>query len=44
LYAEEDSIDLRDLEDAPPADAPLDSQARLIETFGAQVVEERPRT
>ena len=27
-----------------PSDAPLDSQARLIETFGAQVVEERPRT
>jgi DNA polymerase-3 subunit gamma/tau len=44
VYAEEDSIDLRDLEDAPPADAPLDSQARLIESFGAQVVEERPRT
>ena len=44
VYAEEDSIDIRDLEDAPPADAPLDSQARLIETFGAQVVEERPRT
>jgi DNA polymerase-3 subunit gamma/tau len=44
MYAEEDSIDLRDLEDAPPADAPVDSQARLIETFGAQVVEERPRT
>jgi DNA polymerase III subunit gamma/tau len=40
--AEEDEIDIRDLENAPPADAPLDSQARLIETFGAQVVEERP--
>ncbi len=43
-YAEEDSIDIRDLEDAPAGDAPLDSQARLIESFGAQVVEERPRT
>jgi hypothetical protein len=42
--AEEDEIDLRDLEDAPPSDAPVDSQTRLIETFGAQVVEERPRT
>ena len=41
---DEDEIDIRDLEDAPPADAPLDSQARLIETFGAQVVDERPRT
>ena len=43
-FAEEGEIDLRDLEDAPPGDAPLDSQSRLIETFGAQVVEERPRT
>jgi DNA polymerase-3 subunit gamma/tau len=42
--ADEGEIDIRELEDAPPADAPLDSQARLIETFGAQVVEERPRT
>jgi DNA polymerase-3 subunit gamma/tau len=42
--AEEDEIDIRELEDAPTADTPLDSQARLIETFGAQVVEERPRT
>jgi DNA polymerase-3 subunit gamma/tau len=42
--AEEGEIDLRDLEDVPPGDAPLDSQARLIEAFGAQVVEERPRT
>jgi hypothetical protein len=42
--ADEGDIDLRELEDAPPSDAPLDSQARLIETFGAQVVEERPRT
>ena len=43
-HADESEIDIRDLEDAPPSDAPLDSQARLIETFGAQVVEERPRS
>jgi hypothetical protein len=41
---DEGEIDIRELENAPPSDAPLDSQARLIETFGAQVVEERPRT
>jgi DNA polymerase-3 subunit gamma/tau len=44
VLQDEGEIDIRELEDAPPADAPLDSQARLIETFGAQVVEERPRT
>jgi hypothetical protein len=41
---DEGEIDIRELENAPPSDAPLDSQARLIESFGAQVVEERPRT
>jgi DNA polymerase-3 subunit gamma/tau len=41
--ADESDIDLRDLQDAPRDAAPLDSQTRLIEAFGAQVVEERPR-
>jgi DNA polymerase-3 subunit gamma/tau len=40
---DEGEIDLRDLQDAPANAAPLDSQTRLIEAFGAQVVEERPR-
>jgi hypothetical protein len=40
---DERDIDLRDLQDAPKDAAPLDSQTRLIEAFGAQVVEERPR-
>ncbi|HEX4493726.1 MAG TPA: DNA polymerase III subunit gamma/tau [Acidimicrobiia bacterium] len=40
---DENDIDLRDLQDAPAGDAPVDSQTRLIEAFGAQIVEERPR-
>ncbi len=40
----DDMIDLRDTVDAPPADMPADSQTRLIEAFGAEIVEERPRS
>jgi hypothetical protein len=39
----DEAIDLSDLVDAPPDDAPLDSVSKFAASFDATVVEERPR-
>jgi DNA polymerase III subunit gamma/tau len=43
-FPSDDDVDLNDLVDAPPEEGPVDSAARLLETFGGEIVEERPRT
>jgi DNA polymerase III subunit gamma/tau len=43
LHEIDDAVDPSELVDAPRAGGAVDSVSRLVETFGASVVEERPR-